>query len=63
MYLILLTLGAIAAAVGALLLSNATQGVGIIAVGCFLGIAARIVQASTYEKRRERGHVERPHGV
>jgi hypothetical protein len=47
----LLILGAIGAAIlGALLLSQATLGVGLIALACFAGIVARIVQAQVLSR-------------
>jgi hypothetical protein len=51
---ILLLIGAVlAAAVGMLLISQATAGVGLIGIGCLCGILARIVQAALYEKRNQ----------
>jgi hypothetical protein len=38
--------------VGFILLSQVTTGVGVIGAGCFLGIAARVVQAEEDERRR-----------
>lgn len=60
MYWVLLILAVIAAVAGGALLSNATQGVGIIAEGCFLAIVARIVQAEVHERRRRREQQVRP---
>ena len=37
---------------GFLLLTEATQGVGYIAIGCFVGIWARIVQAAMQHEKR-----------
>lgn len=43
----LLLLGSVAAVlIGVVLLTPATAGVGVIAVACYLGILARIIQAS-----------------
>jgi hypothetical protein len=47
----LLVIGAANALVGFVNLTEATSGVGLIGVGCFLGIAARIVQAWGQERR------------
>lgn len=38
---------------GALMLSNATTGVGVIALGCFVAIGARLMQASAHQRRLE----------
>jgi hypothetical protein len=47
----LLMLGAFGfGAIGALLLSSATAGVGLIALGCLCGILARIAQAGYFHK-------------
>ena len=43
--IIFVILAVLAVVGGALSLSNATAGVGIIAIGCFLAICARIAQA------------------
>jgi hypothetical protein len=39
-----------AAVLGAVLLSNATLGVGLISLACFAGIVARIVQAQVLSR-------------
>ena len=44
----LLVGGFLAALLGVAMLSEATRGVGLIAVGCFFGIVARIAQASMH---------------
>lgn len=43
---LLVVLGLLAAGLGSLLLSEATMGVGIIGLACFVGILGRISQAS-----------------
>lgn len=47
---ILVILAVLAVAVGVYFLSQATLGVGIIAIGCFLAIAARIAQAAKHQQ-------------
>ena len=47
---LLLVIGAAAAGVGVILTSQATAGPAIIALACFLGIAARLAQASNHQK-------------
>ena len=47
---ILMILGILAVVVGALSLSQATMGVGIIAIGCFLAILARLAQAEVHHR-------------
>ncbi len=42
----LVVIAILAVAIGVLSLSQATMGVGIIAIGCFIGILARIARAS-----------------
>ena len=44
-----LTVAVLALVIGVASLSNATSGVGGIAVACFLAIVARIFQASSYQ--------------
>jgi len=51
MWEILVVLSILAVAVGFIFLSEATTGVGIIAIGGVLGILARIAQASRYHKQ------------
>ena len=51
MHWAVLILGGLVVLGGILSLSQATMGVGIVAIGCFLGIAARLLQASTYQKQ------------
>lgn len=41
----------LAASVGIFLLSEATMGVGILALACFFGILARIAQADAHHKK------------
>lgn len=50
---VMLFLGLIAVVVGVAMLSQATMGVGVIAIGCFLGICARIVQAGGHQRKTE----------
>ena len=50
MHGILLVLGLLAAGYGAMSLSEATLGVGFIAIACFLGIAARLAQAEAHQR-------------
>lgn len=38
---------------GALFLSEATMGVGILAVGCLCGILSRVMQADAHQKKLE----------
>lgn len=45
---ILVILGIIAVVVGFLSLTQATTGMGLIGIACFLGIVARILQADHY---------------
>lgn len=45
---LLVTVAVVLATVGLLMLSSATIGVGLIAVGCLLAILARLVQASLH---------------
>jgi hypothetical protein len=51
---ILMILGILAVAFGALSLSEATMGVGIIAIGCFLAILARLAQAEAHHRSLSR---------
>jgi hypothetical protein len=44
---------------GVLSLSEATLGVGLICIACYLGIMARITQASDYNRRSARAELER----
>lgn len=48
---LLILLGILALGAGLLFLSEATTGVGIIGVACFLGILARIAQASEQHQK------------
>lgn len=50
----MLFLGLIVVVAGITMLSQATMGVGVIAIGCFLGICARIVQAGGHQRKTER---------
>jgi uncharacterized paraquat-inducible protein A len=50
MIVFLLVVGTIAVLGGVVMLSNATMGVGVVAFGCFMGICARIAQASQHQK-------------
>lgn len=38
---------------GALFLTEATMGVGILAIGCLCGILSRVMQADTHQKKLE----------
>jgi hypothetical protein len=52
MFAALLTLFAILSALeGFFTLTQVTQGVGFIAIACFLGILARLAQAEAYQKK------------
>ena len=51
---ILVIVGSVALVVGVGSLSGATEGVGLIAVACFLGIVARIAQAEWHEREAKR---------
>ena len=50
MHALLLVLALLAVGFGALSLSQATLGVGMIAIGCFLAIAARLAQAEVHHR-------------
>lgn len=54
MYWALVVFGALIAIVGTLMLSQATMGVGVVALGCFLGIVARIMQAEAHAKAAQK---------
>jgi hypothetical protein len=56
---ILIVLAVLAAVAGLLQLSQATLGVGLIAMGCFFGILARIEQARAQGKPPQLPPVER----
>ncbi|AWH21864.1 hypothetical protein C1933_11925 [Stenotrophomonas sp. ZAC14D2_NAIMI4_6] len=49
MYIFLAVVGLLAALVGALMLTKATMGVGVIAFGIFLAALARIIQAERHQ--------------
>lgn len=51
MFIFLIICAICAGFVGIFLLSQATMGVGIIALGCLFGILARIVQASFHQEQ------------
>ena len=52
MIVALLVLAGVALALaGVLLLTQATQGVGLIALACYLGTQARLVQAAAYNRQ------------
>ena len=51
---ILMILGILAVVIGALSLSQATMGVGVIAIGCFLAILARLAQAEAHHRSLSR---------
>ena len=51
MFAIVVTLSLIAIIIGGLLLSEATMGVGVIAIGGVLAVYARIVQAEEHSNR------------
>ncbi|WP_155292130.1 hypothetical protein [Xanthomonas vasicola] len=46
----LVVIAVFAVAIGVLSLSQATMGVGVIAIGCFIAILARLAQASEHNK-------------
>ena len=50
MHAILLVLALVVVGFGAISLSEATMGVGTIAIGCFLAIAARLAQAEVHHR-------------
>ena len=60
MHWLVLALGVLAIAVGFIFLSQATSGVGYIGIGCFLAVAARIVQAEAHERRRRQTSPQSP---
>lgn len=45
---LLIVIGIIAIIIGIFTLTNATMGAGVIAIGCFFGILARIAQAGRH---------------
>ncbi|MGR4897523.1 hypothetical protein ACIPR8_19990 [Stenotrophomonas sp. LARHCG68] len=49
MYILLAVLGLFAAIVGGLMLTPATLGVGVIALGIFLVAVARVIQADNHQ--------------
>jgi predicted branched-subunit amino acid permease len=51
MITLLVIVAILAAIIGALSLSQATSGVGIICIACFLGILARLAQASEHNAK------------
>src|SRR5262245_30310372 len=51
MAIFLAVVGSVAAVLGLLLASQATQGVALIAFGCFLGILSRLAQAHAHHVR------------
>jgi hypothetical protein len=51
MFWLLIIAGVVLVAVGAMSLSQATMGAGLVAVACFCGILARIVQADRQQRR------------
>lgn len=57
---ILVLLAIPTALIGALLLTQATTGVGVIALACFLGILARLAQASGHHEEIKRFLEEKP---
>ena len=48
---VLMILGILVVLIGAVSLSQATMGVGLVAIGCFLGILARLAQAEAHHWR------------
>ena len=50
MHAVLLVVALLAVGFGALSLSQATLGVGAIAIGCFLAICARLAQAEVHHR-------------
>ncbi|WP_158070188.1 hypothetical protein [Xanthomonas campestris] len=46
----LVVIAILAVAIGVLSLSQATMGVGVIAIGCFIGILARLAQAAEHNR-------------
>ncbi|CAD7374577.1 hypothetical protein [Xanthomonas arboricola] len=46
----LVVIAILAVAIGVLSLSQATMGVGVIAIGCFIGILASLAQASEHNR-------------
>ena len=62
MYLFII-LSVISAIVGLSYLTGATTGVGLIALGCYCGIIARIVQAEKSDKKDKSGAVPNPEEV
>jgi hypothetical protein len=61
MHWILLIGGGGVVLVGLALTSQATMGAAVIAAGCYLAIAARIVQAAVYQRASTQGSM-RPSG-
>ncbi len=52
--MVLAIIGVLGAAIGILSLTQATLGVGIIGVGCFFGILARLVQAADHQNQTKK---------
>lgn len=50
MHIVLSIFATLAGLLGVFYLSQATVGVGVIALGCLLGILARIIQAAEHHK-------------
>jgi hypothetical protein len=60
MVALLIVLAVVAATLGALQLSSATLGVGLVAIGCTFAILARIAQAAAHH-RQVLSAADRPH--
>lgn len=62
MHYFLIFLALLAAVAGIFMLTEATLGIGVIAMACFLGILARITQAGSHqnELKRELKSIRQP---
>lgn len=60
MTVLLVIAALVAVAIGVLALTQATLGIGLIAIGCFLGILARIAQASEHRAATRREANSKP---
>ena len=60
MHWLVLALGVLVVLTGFVFLSQATSGVGYIGIGCFLAVAARIIQAEVHERSRRRSALSTP---
>lgn len=57
LFVVLVVCGIAAVVDGLNTLTQATQGVGILALGCFLAILARLAQAEVHDRNAERRQI------